>query len=186
MLSPIFWVPWLDHNMLFCLSGSSPLQDVIQVNTYPVHRKKNMNYCVLSPHKSLSSLSGTSLLLPFRMCNYICDFEMFRWSFFLYHPHSALTVPLQRKVNDCTQPQLLNPADRRSRGRLLCFRRVWMKSWDFSQQPFTQSEQKKSLFFFFLQLKCSRCINVFSADASWLMEPPLLYLVSPWRQTLNH
>lgn len=178
-------VPWLLHKHLFYLSGSTPLQDVIQVNTYPVHRKKNMNSCFLSPHTSPTSLSRTSLLLPFWMRHYICDFETFRWSFLLYHPRSALTVPLWRKGNYCTQTQLWNPAD----GRIPKWPSPFVSdvfewSHEISQHPFTPSQSKRS--HFFLELKCSPCINVFSADASSLMEPPLLYLVSPWRQTLNH
>lgn len=61
---------------------------------------------------------------------------------------------------------------------------VFEWSHEISHSILSHSQSKRS--HFFLQLKCSGCISVFSSDASSLMEPPLLYLVSPWRQTLNH
>lgn len=142
-------VPRLDHKRVVIPLWLDSTSGCYTSEHLSCAQKKNMNSSFLSPHTSQTSLSRTSLLLPFWMHHYICDFQIFPWLFLLYHPHSALTVPLQRKVNDCTQTQLLNPADRRSSGRLLCFRRVWMKSWDFSQHPFTQSQSKRSHFFFF-------------------------------------
>lgn len=68
LLSPIFWwadeIPDWTKNMLFYLSGSTPLQDVIQVNTYPVPRKKPDFLLPFSSHKSnliIRNFSSASL-----------------------------------------------------------------------------------------------------------------------------
>lgn len=139
-----------------CFTSLAPLHFRMLYKWTPIlcTKKTNMNSCFLSPHTSPPSLSPTSLLLPYWMRHYICDFEMFLWSFLLYRLH-----PLQRKVNYCTQTQLFNPADRRSNGRLLCFGRVWMKSWDFSQHPFTRGQSKKCHFFVAKVLSLYQCFQ---------------------------
>lgn len=151
-------VPWLDHRHVVLPLWLASTSGCYTSEHLSCAQKKPW-ILASSLLTSPTSLSGTSLLLPFWMHHYICDFEMFHWSFLLHHPHTALTVPLQRKVNDCTQTQLLNPADRRSSGRLLCFRCVWMKSWDFSQHPFTQSKANEATFFAAKVLSLYQCFQ---------------------------
>lgn len=165
MLSAIFWVPWLDHNMLFYLSGSSPLQDVIQVNTYPVHRKKTwiiasflltkvylhyqgLHFCfplesVITSATLKCSADRFSYIIHILLWLFLCKG---RWmtalsrSFWILQTAEAVAVSL---VSDVCE---------------------W--SHEISHSSLSRSQSKSHFFFFFLQLKCSRCINVFSADTS--------------------